>query len=156
MISVFREGDSWLLDNGFADCCVASCAEAEEDRFPFSDQFLQNSLRLHDDVPSTTHGYNMTGNLFNSSTTQSTFFRAAKDIRHIDQLSDIARSFSVWKLILLSTGLNYWLYIDAHRIMESRWTTQTNITNNSPFMFWIAKYCCLLLLYTLNNCTNQL
>ena len=82
--------------------------------------------------------------------------RAAKDIRHIDQLSDIARSFSVWKLILLSTGLNYWLYIDAHRIMESWWITQTNITNNSPFMFWIAKYCCLLLIYTLNNCTNQL
>ena len=83
MISVFREGDSWLLDNGFADCCVASCAEAEEDRFLFSDQFLLNSLRLHDDVSSTTHAYNMTDNYFNSSTTQSTFLQLLVEIKCI-------------------------------------------------------------------------
>ena len=78
-----REGDSWLLDNGFADCCVTSCVEAEEDRFPFSDQFILNSLRHHDDVTSTPHGYNMTDNYFNSSTTQSIVLQLLVEIKCI-------------------------------------------------------------------------
>ena len=74
------------------------------------------------------------------------FNKAGINMGHIDQPSDIGRLTSVWKLILLSTGLSYCLCIDVWRKTKAEWKTQTIITNNSPFILWIAKNSCLLLL----------
>ena len=74
------------------------------------------------------------------------FNKAGINMGHIDQPSDIGRLTSVWKLILLSTGLSYCLCIDVWRKTKAEWKTQTIITNNSPFILWIAKNSCFLLL----------
>ena len=45
--------------------------------------------------------------------------KAGTNMGHIDQPSDIGRLTSVWKLILLSTGLSYCLCIDVWRKTEA-------------------------------------